>query len=252
MMPRYITSTTLFAGLAVLLSAGSGSAQIPEEFDNLQVLDHEISRGELVSLMRGFASALGLRCNSCHVGDDPDDLEGYDFASDEKELKVVARGMLEMVGEINETFIPLAGRAEHMQVQCATCHRGLRVPLALRALMLQTIDEEGTEAAVTRYGELRDQYYGRAAYDFGQGSLNNVAETLARRGDVEDALTIIRLNIEHNPDIGYPNVLHAQILFMMEDREGAIAAIERAIELEPDNDFYKQQLERLRSPGQSS
>ena len=45
-------------------------------------------------------------------------------------------------------------------------------------------------------------------------------------------------------------MLEAQVLFQMDDREGAIAAVERAIELEPENDFYKQQLERLRDPGQ--
>ena len=83
---------TILAGAAILLGAGSASAQIPEEFTNLEVLSEDISRGELVGMMRGFAGALGVRCNFCHVGEDPSNLDNYDFASDEKESKVVARG----------------------------------------------------------------------------------------------------------------------------------------------------------------
>ncbi len=182
-----------------------------------------------MGIMRGFAGALGVRCNFCHVGEDPDNLDGYDFASDEKEVKRVARAM--------------------MQVQCVTCHHGLQRPVTLQDEMYEALEAGGLEAADGRYRELRERHYGSAAFNFKQGPLNSVTETLARRGDVEDALGIIRLNIEHNPNDAYPNMLLAQVLFQMEDQDGAVAAVERAIEIEPDNDFYKQQLERLKDPG---
>ena len=75
-------------GLAlVILSVAIApvAAQIPDEFTNLKVLPKEISRRELVSIMRGFAGALGVRCKHCHVGENPDSFEGYDFASDDPE-----------------------------------------------------------------------------------------------------------------------------------------------------------------------
>jgi hypothetical protein len=64
----------------------------PQAFTNLKVLPKEIPRAELVATMRGFAGALGVRCTHCHVG--PDDLQGMDFATDEKPAKQVARTML--------------------------------------------------------------------------------------------------------------------------------------------------------------
>ena len=67
------------------------AAQIPDEFTNLKVLPKDISKREMVSIMRSFAGALGVRCKHCHVGEDPNSLEGYDFASDDPEPKRVAR-----------------------------------------------------------------------------------------------------------------------------------------------------------------
>jgi len=61
------------AALGALLTASPARAEIPDEFTNLEVLPEDITRGELVSIMRGFAGALGVRCNHCHVGEDPSD-----------------------------------------------------------------------------------------------------------------------------------------------------------------------------------
>jgi thioredoxin reductase len=41
--------------------------QIPDKFTNLKVLPKDISKQELQSTMRGFAFALGVRCEHCHV-----------------------------------------------------------------------------------------------------------------------------------------------------------------------------------------
>ena len=235
--------------LAVVPATGL-QAQIPEEFTNLRVLPADVSRGELMGVMRGFAGALGVRCNFCHVGEDPNDFIGYDFASDEKEVKRVARSMMEMRGEINGRLLAATGRDDRLDVQCATCHRGVRRPISLTDEILEVIESDGVEAAEARYRELRGQYYGRAAYDFGQGSLNMVTETLARAGDLDGARAMIALNVEHNPDDHWPYMLQAQVLMQAGDREGAIASAERALELSPGNEFYEQQLERLRrAPG---
>src|SRR5688572_31654917 len=104
-------------------SAPSAFAQIPQTFTNLQVLPKDIPRPQLVATMRGFAGALGVRCTHCHVG--PDDLQGMDFATDEKESKKVARTMLRMVRGINADVIGTLPAADppRQQVTCLTCHR---------------------------------------------------------------------------------------------------------------------------------
>lgn len=242
-------ATWLLAG--VLLAgplATPATGQIPQTFTNLRVFPEDIPRAELIGEMRQFAFALGVRCNFCHVGEDPNDLTGYDFAADEKDMKRVARAMLAMRNEINGPLLAATGREDRLAVGCATCHRGIRRPVQLSDEILEIVRTDGAEAAEARYRELREEYYGRAAYDFGAGSLNGVAESLIDAGDATAALAMIRLNLEFYPDEPYPYGLQAQALVMAGDREAAIASLERAIELAPDIEFYRRQLERLRNP----
>jgi hypothetical protein len=85
---------------ATALSTQS-TAQIPDKFTNLKVLPKDIQKQDLVKIMRGFSNALNVRCIHCHKGDDPVDLSKVDFASDERENKLVARAMLGMTNGIN-------------------------------------------------------------------------------------------------------------------------------------------------------
>lgn len=234
--------------LAAFSAPGQGAGQIPDTFTNLEILPEDIPRGELVGIMRGFSFALHVRCNFCHVGEDPNDLTGYDFASDEKETKRVARTMMRMRAAINGEWIASTGREAPVMVECVTCHRGLSRPVRLEDELREALAEGGVDSALARYRELRDEYYGSAAYDFGAGTLNGLVETLTREGELEAALALIRLNLEHYPEEPYPRFLEAQALAASGDREAAIASLERAVELAPDVEFYRMQLERLRAP----
>ena len=96
-------------GLLVVLGAGApriGSAQIPDEFHNLQVLPEEIEKPQLVGIMRGFAMGLGVRCWYCHVGEEGMPFSEFDFESDEKLTKKKARFMLEMTQYLDEERLP--------------------------------------------------------------------------------------------------------------------------------------------------
>ncbi len=104
---------------------------------NLKVLPKDMPRQQVVRVMRGFTSGLGVRCEHCHVGEG-NDLSKFDFASDAKATKEVARKMLTMVMEINGKHLagvgepaaaPAAGGAPAQKVTCYTCHRGTTKPL---------------------------------------------------------------------------------------------------------------------------
>ena len=232
--------------VCLLLSASLPvSAQIPDEFTNLQVLPKQSSKRELMGTMRGFATGLGVRCTHCHVGEDKPGFEGFDFASDAKKPKQTARAMLRMVQQINGTLLPKAGVPETARVECSTCHRGIQRPLRLVDVMLDEVSTSDVDSAVTRYRELRAKHYGSAAYDFSPASLTEVSETLAAT-DLDAALAMIRLNLEFDPDVAYSRLVEAQILLFKGETEAGFAAIQKAIDLEPDNPLYTKQLERAR------
>lgn len=96
-------------------------------FHNLQVLQPTLTHDELIAVMRGFTRSLGVRCDHCHVLIPGGGERDFDFPSDAKPEKNVARTMLRMVKTINRDFVSHVN--EHGQtVTCATCHRGRSVP----------------------------------------------------------------------------------------------------------------------------
>jgi len=85
--------------------------------DNLKVLHGIRSRDQLLNVMRGFAEALGVKCDFCHNTDN--------FASDEKIQKQTARLMIRMVANIDNNYL-IDPQME--KVTCFTCHHGSSIP----------------------------------------------------------------------------------------------------------------------------
>lgn len=221
-------------------------AQVPDEFTNLTVFPKDIGKRELISAMRSFSGALGVRCNHCHMG--PDNLEGMDFVTDKFETKRVARAMMKLTQEINDKLMPATGRDPLIRVQCVTCHRGVARPQQLDEMLRTAIEADGVEAGIARYRELREEHYGAGSYDFSATTLSGVAEGLAReQGDMDGAIAVTQLNIEMNPDAAYGHILLGQLLMQKDDKPGAVASMQRALELEPDNDYAKRMLQRIQA-----
>ena len=108
------------------------------ELKNLQVLPKDLTRDQLITIMRSFTQALGVRCNECHVVTATEPREQFDFASDAKRDKLAARVMIQTTMELNNRWIPRVkaaegkvqepGQAPEMEVFCWTCHRGKKEP----------------------------------------------------------------------------------------------------------------------------
>ena len=234
--------------LGLLVTLGPASAQLPDKFTNLKVFPQDIGKRELVGTMREFAGALGVRCDHCHAPA-KEGAEGLDFASDDLEPKRVARVMMKMTGEINDKLLPMTGRQSLTRVRCVTCHHGVTEPEPLDRLLSGLIGTAGVPAADKRYRELRQQYYGTGAYDFHWRTLNAVAERLAQeKNDVDGAIAIARLNLEFNADRGPCHAMLGQLLAAKGDREGAMASLRKALELDPQDERAKQALDKLQAP----
>jgi len=109
--------------LAISVAAAQTSAP-PRGPRNLQVLPKDMPGAEVMSIMKGFSTALGVKCTHCHVGTPPN----MDFASDAKKEKQTARAMLRMVHRINAEDFGVQDFSQ-VKVTCFTCHRGSVKPL---------------------------------------------------------------------------------------------------------------------------
>lgn len=239
---RGIVWGTLLAlpSLGLVTHPTRAASQIPEEFTNLQVLPEDIEQGELIGVMRGFALGLGVRCTHCHVGEEGRPFSEYDFSSDDKEAKRKARFMLRMVNYLNEERLPglseVGERAKPaVEITCQTCHNGKRLPRSVGDVVTQTLAADGIDAAVARYRELREQYYGSASYDFSEMGLFLVAGDLAQAGNADAAVALATLNLEYHPESVNTLLLLAQVHVQGGDTDAARAAVQRAIEIDPGN-----------------
>ncbi len=241
---RWAAVVGWFLVMTLALPVGS-PAQIPKRFQNLQVLSKKIERKELVRTMRGWTGALGVRCTYCHVG--PDNLEGMNFASDEKREKRVAREMLRMSQRITKSIGALpAGNAPSEEVTCYTCHRGMsRPPQDIRELLTATEKTHGVSAALERYRELRKEHFGTGHYDFSASALNNTARRLQEAGRVEPARAVLELNLQYYPDTASVHSAFGLLYLTSGDKEKARAAFTKALGLDPADPMARSGLEDL-------
>lgn len=238
---------TLIGALVALAAPPPAASQIPREFENLQVLPTDIDPDSLVLLMRSFSFATGLGCDGCHVMGEGGSFQGARFDLDDKENKAKARVMLRMVEAINQDLLgALPERSEPpVPVECKTCHRGLRTPFLLRTELHRVVANQGVDAAVARYRELRENRMELGAYDFREWEMNELGRELERDGALEAAAAMYELNEEHHPASASIPLALGRLYERMERPDRALAAYRRVLERNPDHAFARARVEAL-------
>ena len=69
----------------------------------------------------------------------------------------------------------------------------------MQQILLGAYAVGGIDSAMSSYRTLRTRYYGRAAYDFGEVALVDVANSVRSSGALADALRLYQLNVEMVP-----------------------------------------------------
>ncbi len=246
-MPRYFAAFTLIA-LPVMLGAQPPGKWPPDSLINTQVIPRTTPVSQVIGQMRNVTGNLGVRCQFCHVGEEGLPLERFDFASDEKRTKLVARQMMRMVQEINQRLDTIPGRpTPPLQVTCATCHRGISRPLPLYQVLIDAATAAGADSALRAYRGLRERYYGGDSYDFREPSLNIAAFRLGRANKFDEAFALLKLNEEMFPNSSGMYVFRGNINLMRADTAAAATAFREAIRRDPRNN---EAIGRLRDIGQ--
>jgi hypothetical protein len=208
---------TLLASAPALPGQASGKWP-PDSLVNTKVIPRNTPVMQVIGTMRNFAGGLGVRCPFCHVGAEGKPLEEFDFPSDEKRTKQVARQMMRMVEEINHRLDTLPSRPmPGVEVTCRTCHRGISRPAPLSAVVLEATLAAGADSGIRAYRALREKYFGRDAYDFGEGSLNSAAFRAGREQRVDDALTLLAFDEELFPQSSGLSVFRGNLMLMRGD-----------------------------------
>jgi hypothetical protein len=237
---------TLFVLLAApaLAQAPAGGAPAQDAPKNLKVLPKDWTRAQVVAVMQNFSAALGVGCDYCHVqnqGTPPD------FASDDKPEKEAARAMMGITREVNASLSTELGRpaAELTRVGCITCHRGVPEPKQLGEILSATSAEKGFAAAAAQYNELKTKYYGAQAYDFSESGLIATAQPLVP-ARADEAIQFLRMNLDLFPRSARSYIALAGAQQAKQDTAGAIASLEKALEIEPNNAAARRTLDQLR------
>lgn len=247
MTRRFVCSLPVLAIAVVSSSVSAQKPFPPEKTENLQVLPKDMPVRAVIDTMRSFTNALGVRCTYCHVGNEGEPIDTYNFVSDDKDTKKKARVMLQMVAAINNDHLSklVDRKSPPISVSCITCHRGVAEPRPLSQVVLNAYEVGGADSAEKVYRSLRTRYLGRAAYDFSETSLAEVGAVLRAKNKTPDALRFYLLNTEVNATGGaYQQLAGAQLA--AGDTSAAVASLEKAAALNPNDQRVKQMLERFK------
>ncbi|HSB56167.1 MAG TPA: c-type cytochrome [Gemmatimonadales bacterium] len=237
--------------LVLVLVPGALTAQAPGKWPpdsliNVKVFPKNTPVNQVVGQMRNITQGLGVRCHYCHEGEEGTPLEKTDFASDKKRPKLVARQMLRMVQEINARLDTIPERpSSKVDVTCRTCHRGVSRPMPLANVVIDASLAAGADSGLRAYQGLREKYYGRDSYDFGESSLNVAAFRLARENKFDDALKVLDYNEKLFPNSSGMSVFRGNVLLLKGDTASAANAFREAIRRDSTNGEARGRLKDL-------
>lgn len=193
--------------------------------------------------MNEVARSLGVECAYCHAGPG-----AAPVATQARSKMQVARAMMDMTESLNLTIENATGKApgEVASISCITCHRGVPIPKTMDRIMFDTAMAEGGEEAIDVYHDLKERFYGRGVYDFSEQMLDVVINRMANVRP-EPALYLAALNIEQYPDSADAYVTLSYVYTRLLDDASAIAALRKALEMEPDHSPARGRLSQLES-----
>ena len=244
-----IAALALVPGRGV--SGQGGAGQQPPPLENLKFFPKDISRDSLLVKMNGFTYALGVNCAYCHVEEpaaQPGGRPRMRPALDDKIEKQKARFMLAMVDTLNRvTLAAIPQRHDGVSIQCVTCHRGSPIPGTIETVLTDAVDKYGADSAIARYRKLRETM-GNGRYDYSEVPVNAVSRTLSDRGKTNEAIALLLMNQEFNPNSADIDFRLGTIYEKVGDKDKAIARYQAVLTKRPNDQRARQRLTALGKP----
>jgi len=109
--------------------------------------------------------------------------------------------------------------------------------------LIPTILDDGVEAALKQYRQLKDT--NPEDYIFSEGQLNNLGYQLLGRERIKDAIEIFKLNVAAFPEASNPYDSLGEGYMKNGDKELAIKNYKKSLELNPDNTNAVEMLKQM-------
>jgi len=117
--------------------------------------------------------------------------------------------------------------------------------MALDEELLKVYEVRGLDSLVAHYEWLRERFYGRGSYDFGERSLNSLGYQLLGNDETAVAISVFQLNTEQFPESA--NVWDSLAEGYLTDGQVVLAEeyYRKSLELDPENEKRHRNCGRL-------
>jgi tetratricopeptide (TPR) repeat protein len=151
-----------------------------------------------------------------------------------------------MLGEINGHLKKIDPSGDkRVNMWCHTCHQGRPRPATLEEELGEAYRKAGVPAAIARYRELRERFYGKGGYNFTEGSLNAFGHEVLDLKDTDGALAVWHLNAAQFPQSSGAWETLADGYAAAGTTTQAEIYYRKALELDPSNDAALGKLRKL-------
>jgi CubicO group peptidase (beta-lactamase class C family) len=198
----------------------------------------------------GVAWGLGIGLQDNHIGrgfwhwGDNAGYKAYTLTYPERDLGIVWFTNSENGQSILEALLAETVGGDHPAVAWLDYEQYNAPSRAVREALQTMIDEQGVDAAITLYREMKASHPPEA---FDEYLLNSLGYRLLGADRVDDAIAIFRLNVEEYPDAWNPYDSLGEAYAVAGQLDLAIENYERSVELNPDNTNGIAALERIRA-----
>lgn len=158
--------------------------------------------------------------------------------------------MLRMLESINDHLKNIQPSGEkRVNVWCHTCHRGRPKPTSIEEELDEQYKTKGVDSTLDYYADLKQKYYGRGIYDFGENTLNNFGYNVLGK-DPKEAVEVFRLNAEEFPQSGNVWDSLAEAYMKSGNLKKAEEYYQKSLSLDASNQNAKDMLKKIQKSKQ--
>jgi hypothetical protein len=214
----------------------------PDSLINTKVIPHNTPVTQVIGTMRNFTSMLGVRCHTCHEGEEGN-AAGEDRLRKRQEADEAGGATDDADGRRRSTTGSIPSRNgpdSVVQVTCRTCHRGVSRPEPLYQVMTEAASAGGADSSIPSLSGAATEVLRRDSMTSASCLSTRRRSDWGQAGKFDDAFALLRLNEGFFPGSSGMAVFQGNIYLMKGDTTSAANAFRAAIQRDTANGEAKE------------